>query len=224
MTRNGDTRQDLARAAVSLAFVAAVSLFITGASNSFAAWILPGQFRWLAFACVPSLLAALGIYFLIRPARPIGLPLASTPWLVVIRLSVAWLVIWLLASGAYAAFQGRWVAYTSGPARLFCFALVGPLVEELLFRGAVFELAERAFRRSAATPLLVSTALFSLYHLHLHHFHVTAFVAMQLAYTLPMGLVFGRLRALSGSIWPSFAVHVLTNLPHCFGAVSDRVV
>ena len=120
--------------------------------------------------------------------------------------------------------QGRWVAYTHGPARLLCFALVGPLAEELLFRGAIFELAGRIFSRSAIAPALVSTVLFSLYHLQLHQFHVTPFVAMQLAFTVPMGLVFARLRALSGSIWPSFGVHVLTNLPHCFGAVPAAMV
>jgi membrane protease YdiL (CAAX protease family) len=94
----------------------------------------------------------------------------------------------------------------------------------MLFRGAIFELAERTFFRSAVAPVLVSTVLFSLYHLQLHQFHVTPFVATQLAFTVPMGIVFGRLRALSGSIWPSFVVHVLTNFPHCFGATPGGVV
>ena len=124
----------------------------------------------------------------------------------------------------YALSQGKWVAYTRGPASLLCFALIGPLTEELLFRGAIFELAERTFVRSTIAPLLLSTLLFSLYHLQLHQFRVTPFVAVQLAFTLPMGWVFARLRALSGSIWPSFGLHVLTNLPHCFGAPPPQVV
>ncbi len=200
--------------ALGLIAVGSVSLFVTLAANGLAGRLLPPDLRWLADACVPSLLASLALYLLVFPARPFAWAAPGTPWRRLLRLASLWLLVWLLGSVLYAAALGGWHAYTRSYANLFCFALVGALAEELLFRGAIFELAERTFGPSTIAPLLTSTLLFSLYHLQLHHFHITPFVVTQLAFTLPMGWVFARLRALSSSIWPGFILHVLTNLPH----------
>ena len=212
------------RSSFTLVFIGVASLVVTLASNGLAGQALPSQQRWLAGACVPSLLAAIFIYLLAAPARPFAWAWSDTPWRRLIRLSALWLSVWLAGLVLYAVAHGKWFAYTHGAASLLCFGLIGPLGEELLFRGAIFELAQRTFIRSALAPLLISTLLFSLYHLQLHHFRVTPFVLMQMAFTLPMGLVFARVRALSGSIWPAFGLHVLTNLPSCFGTPLPDVV
>jgi membrane protease YdiL (CAAX protease family) len=134
------------------------------------------------------------------------------------KLSLLWLVSWLLAASAWALLQGKWEAYVVGAFAILGFILLGPLTEELLFRGAIFELAQRSYPATALTPILISTVLFSAYHLQLHGFTITPFVLLQMAFTLPMGFVFATLRAWSGSLWPGLVLHILTNLPHAFGA------
>jgi len=115
---------------------------------------------------------------------------------------------------------GHWVRYrlAGGPGQLVGFLLLGPLQEELLFRGAIFELAERARIASGARgAILVSAVLFALHHLQLHGFVLNRASLIQVGFALPMGLVFGLFRAESGSLWPGLALHVATNLPGAVG-------
>ena len=200
-----------------LVVLAFLSLGVTAGANGLGAWAFPAHL-WIARACVLSSVLALVIYLSIRPDRPFAMPRPCTPWRTVAVLSGTWLAVWLLALVAYAMVRGEWIAYVAGAAGVACFVVIGPLQEELFFRGAIFELADRAFGTDAA-PILISTALFSLYHLQLHHFHMSRFLVLQLAFTLPMGMVFARLRRLTDSIWPGFVLHVLTNAPSAFGVV-----
>ena len=208
-------------AAGMLLALSAVSLFLTTLVNGAAARMLeilhPGCSCY-ARACIPSALVAMASYLMIRPSRPFALPDPNTPWVRVLRLSTLWQATWLLASVAYALFRGGWTAYATGPALLIAFLLLGPLWEELLFRGAIFELAERAVPASSLAPILLSSLLFSVHHMELHGFALTSAARLQVAFTFPMGLVFGKVRALSNSVWPGFLLHVLTNLPHAFGS------
>lgn len=106
----------------------------------------------------------------------------------------------------------------AGPPELTAFLLLARLQEELLFRGAIFELAERAWPRVIRwAPLLLSTRFFSLHHLQLHHYRLTPAAIGQMAFTLPMGWVLGLLRRESKGFWPGLAVHFLTSLPGAFG-------
>jgi membrane protease YdiL (CAAX protease family) len=59
----------------------------------------------------------------------------------------------------------------------------------------------------------MTTVPFALQHFQFHPYHLTPAALLQVGFTVPMGLVFGRLRQESGSLWPGLAVHVLTNLP-----------
>jgi membrane protease YdiL (CAAX protease family) len=214
-------------AGVLLFAVCLVSLVLTTAVNNAAGraldFIAPGT-SWLARTALPSALVALALYLAIRPARPLAEPAANTPWRAVFRVSFWWLFAWVLCAVAYALLRGEWRAYVAGGAAIVAFVALGPLGEELLFRGTIFELAQRQFPTSTWAPVILSTVLFSAHHLQLHGFHVTPFVVLQLAFTLPMGLVFARLRVMSGSIWPSFVVHLLTNLPHAFGLPPAAVI
>jgi membrane protease YdiL (CAAX protease family) len=199
-----------------LLIVGIVSSFITYAANTALARSLP-NLAGIGSSCIASALAALVIYMAIRPQRPFGWPVPLTPWRRLVKLSVTWLTLWLIAAGAAAFARGYWQAYTAGTFATIGFILLGPLTEELLFRGALFELTERSYPANVLAPILVSTVLFSAYHLQLHGFRVTPFVVLQLLFTLPMGLIFGTLRSWSGSLWPGLVLHVLTNLPHAFG-------
>jgi membrane protease YdiL (CAAX protease family) len=116
---------------------------------------------------------------------------------------------------------GHWIRYrlANGTGQIIGFLLFGPAQEELLFRGAIYELTKRSSHgTSSLAPILVSSIMFSLHHLQLHGYHLSGAAALQLAFTLPMGLVFASLRAASDSLWPGFALHVLTNLPGVFGS------
>lgn len=78
---------------------------------------------------------------------------------------------------------------------------VVPLIEEALFRGAVFGVLARRF--GAPVALTVTAAAFGLAH--------GSDVAV-LASTLAYGVAWGYLRARTGSIWAGVVAHLTTNL------------
>jgi CAAX protease family protein len=77
---------------------------------------------------------------------------------------------------------------------------VGPLAEEMLFRGAVFRLLSKG-ERPAWSVVVVTALLFTL-----SHPNPRAFV-----HVLPSGLVLGLLRASSGSLVPALVAHAAFN-------------
>jgi len=200
-----------------LAVLAPLSLVLTTTVNRLSgAWLVthaPG-WAWLADACVPSTMAALLVYLAIRPQRPFGRPEPGTLWPRLLRLGAVWLGIWIAACTVYAWRLGHWPAYAKGPAPVAAFVLIAPFGEEMLFRGALYELTERTWPRAA---LFVSTLFFSLHHFELHGFRATRAALAQVGFTLVMGWIFGRFRKTSGSLWPGLGLHVLTNLPNAFG-------
>lgn len=77
-----------------------------------------------------------------------------------------------------------------------------PLLEEVLFRGSLYE----ALRgRSVLTAVLGSALAFSAAHGISHHDPLYALSI------LPAGLILGALRALSGGIWAPSVLHVAVN-------------
>ena len=83
---------------------------------------------------------------------------------------------------------------------LFAGVAVAPAIcEELLFRGVVLQSLRRSV--GAPTAVLLTAALFGLFHLNL----------AQLPTTVVVGLVLGGLVVLSGSIWPAMLLHALHN-------------
>jgi membrane protease YdiL (CAAX protease family) len=203
---------------LALFVLAPVSLVLTTTVNRAAGtWLVahaPG-WAWLADACVPSTLACLLVYLAIQPARPFGAPLPTTPWSRLMRLGAIYLIIWLACVAIQAWRLGYWPAYAKGRALVAGFVVIAPLGEEMLFRGAIYELTERVWPGAA---LLVSTVFFSLHHFELHGFHATNAALSQVGFAFVMGWIFGRFRRESGSLWPGLGLHVLTNLPNALGS------
>lgn len=77
--------------------------------------------------------------------------------------------------------------------------LLGPVAEELIFRGAIMDRLHLAFPFWLAN--ILQAALFALYHMNL----------IQGLYAFCMGLVFGLLREAMGSIFCNMCAHILFN-------------
>jgi len=207
---------------VALAVLCAASLVLTTTVNRAAGVVLgvlaPGPFAAAApETCIASCAVALLIYVLVRPRRPFARPVATTDWPFLRRLGIRWMLAWLAASAANALLRGGWHAYAHGAAPLAGFLVFGPLGEEFLFRGAIFEMSERVFPARRDAPLVLSTLCFSAHHLQLHGYRLDAAAVTQMGFTLPMGWIFAVFRRESRSLWPGLLLHVLTNLPGAFG-------
>jgi CAAX protease family protein len=89
------------------------------------------------------------------------------------------------------------VEHTALPTSLIVLALLPAISEELVFRGVL----ARSLTRFPIVAVVVSAALFSLYHL----------VPAQMLGTFPLGLALGLLAVRSGSIVPGMIAHLLNN-------------
>lgn len=197
-----------------------LSLCLTTAVNGIAGgWLKRNapQFALLADATIPSMLASLIFYLAVRPERPFAPPPRSTNWPPIIRLCAIYLAIWVSGSALVACIRGGWRAYTHEAAPLFAFVLVAPLAEEIMFRGTLFELAERSSFAFPAAPIWITSILFGLQHFQLHGYRADSAALTQAAFTFPMGLVFATVRSRSRSIWPALILHILTNVTGAFG-------
>src|SRR5215471_11739700 len=124
-----------------LGILAILSLTLVTTVNRAAGRLFPGC-SWLPDSCVASFLVCLAIYIGIRPRRPFGPPDPETDWKRIASVGATWLVLWLFGCAMVALAHGHWIRYrlAHGPAQLVAFLLLGPVQEEMLFRGAIFEL------------------------------------------------------------------------------------
>ena len=76
--------------------------------------------------------------------------------------------------------------------------LLGPLAEELFFRGTILR---RITRYGEVPALLVSGLLFALYHCNVY----------QLFYAFGLGVLLGGICLKTGSVWPGFLLHAVIN-------------
>ena len=82
--------------------------------------------------------------------------------------------------------------------------LIAPPVEEMSFRGFLYPVVERSYGKSAA--VLVTSAIFSVLHGLQYGWHWQILLLL-----LYVGIVFGVLRARTGSLVPSTLVHCAYN-------------
>ncbi|MBP5607750.1 MAG: CPBP family intramembrane metalloprotease [Lachnospiraceae bacterium] len=78
-------------------------------------------------------------------------------------------------------------------------AVIAPICEELTFRGIIFS----GFRKngSALQAILISALLFGLFHMNIN----------QALYAFALGVFFGAVREVSGSVIPSIVCHMTVN-------------
>ena len=207
-------------AAVALVLLAAVSLFVSdGTSRGVAAAL---DFRsGLSFLWtwrLPSLVLAALLYLVCDGATSWRRPAPGSAPLVRV-IAGTWLVL-----AAFWAFGLQVDTLDHAGVRgVVASVLIVPLVEELVFRGAVFRLAERVwpYRGGADLlwpPILVSSLLFALGHLQYWNFDVPAAFSARW-YTFFLGLGLGVARFRSRSIWPPIAIHMAVNLVIVAGAL-----
>jgi len=103
--------------------------------------------------------------------------------------------------------------FTAG-SLVFMLLVVAPLLEEFLFRGALW-LAFEALTKSRKAAWVLSALLFSFGHFFAY-FKVPAeyksFVVYQAAYTLVLGFWWGRSLIRQGSLWATVFLHFWFNL------------
>jgi predicted Abi (CAAX) family protease len=126
-------------------------------------------------------------------------------------LEAAWLILVLLALGFLGGLM-RWQPRADAEiARLAALAFIIPaLGEELLFRAAL--LPTPRWNRSAIVPILISTALFVLWHppqglIFGPHWAAVVLDPWFLACVAALGVASARLYLRTGSIWPSVLLH-----------------
>lgn len=110
------------------------------------------------------------------------------------------LVLWWFMPAGYAD------AILRDPWWLFSFLVWQPLLEEMLFRGALFGLLQQTpwgpkSRYGVSLANLATAFAFSAFHL-IHHS-----IPWALAVFVP-GLLFGYFRERYASIWPAVALHI----------------
>ncbi len=87
----------------------------------------------------------------------------------------------------------------SFPAMLLLVGIIGPFCEELAFRGVAYAGLRRSGR--IRTAILLQALMFGCMHLNLN----------QMPYAAAIGIAFGLLTEVTGSIWPGFLGHFLIN-------------
>lgn len=81
----------------------------------------------------------------------------------------------------------------------FAVAIYGPCVEEIVFRGGIFQ----GYRESASSlkAILLSALLFGMMHMNFN----------QMGYAFVLGIAMALLMEATGSIWPSIVFHIVVN-------------
>lgn len=193
-----------------------LSLTLTASTNRLSGRFLEFEvpaFAWVATAAIPSCVVIGGLYALLSDRRALSWPrLQPEDRNRVLRLSAIWLFTWLAGCVVFAMMTGHWVVYARGFPAIAAFLVFGPLGEELLFRGLVYERVKALRPRSALWPILISSLAFSAHHLWLNN-APDGLALTQVLFTIPMGIVLALLRHRTNSIWPGFLLHVATNLP-----------
>lgn len=122
----------------------------------------------------------------------------------------------LAGASTLVAIPAAWLAAAQGlgitphePVRDLAVLALWSIAEEVIFRGAVQPALARALPPSRSAWITPANALTSLTFALLHLWRHPAIVA---ALVFPVSLLYGRLRELSGRVWPSALLHLTFNL------------
>lgn len=115
---------------------------------------------------------------------------------------VEYLVVHGIADADALAMMGNTLQNASGPAfvlLLFSLCIAAPVVEELVFRGVLWDFLAEGLPPWAVW--LATSAIFAAYHAD----------PLWIAAVFPIGLLMGWLRMVTGSVWPAMAAHFANN-------------
>lgn len=99
---------------------------------------------------------------------------------------------------------------------LFVVGLLAPFVEEVLFRGFIYQTLRK--RLSIGWTIALQGLLFGLFHMN----------SVQIIYATFIGIVFGYIVYRTGSIWVTIVMHMVNNaggiiMEECFGAYAQSM-
>ncbi len=204
---------------IALGLIVSCSLVLTAAVNYTAGMALnfyAPNLAWIATAAIPSAALIMMIYVALGKWDALGWPrLLPRVRRQAFTLSAIWLLIWMAGFGFASLLAGKWINYATGFPFVAAFIVFGPIGEELLFRGLIFEKARDIWPATALPAVCISTVAFSLHHIALGS-APQGIAAAQLIFTIPMGFVLAVLRERTGSILPGWLLHIVTNLPAIF--------
>ncbi len=207
------------RALIIVVLLLPLSLVLTATTNYLVGQALQSaqpNMAWLVTAAIPSFTVIFCLYITFGDRKSLDWPSLDPQNLrSILRISAVWLTLWLAGCTAFALMTGHWIVYARGAPLVAAFLVFGPLGEELLFRGLVYERVQVVWPQSSLLPIAISSLAFSLHHIWLGA-APDGLALAQILYTVPMGIIFAILRQRSGSIWPSALLHFATNLPATF--------
>ena len=181
------------RALLIVVLLLPLSLVITATTNHLVGEALQSaqpSLAWLATAAIPSFMVIFCLYMALGDRRALDWPsLDPQNMRSILRLSAIWLTLWLAGCTAFAVMTGHWIVYARGVPLVAAFLVFGPLGEELLFRGLIYERVQQVWPRSSLLPIAISSLAFSLHHIWLGA-APDGLAMAQLLFTLPMGIVF----------------------------------
>jgi uncharacterized protein len=109
--------------------------------------------------------------------------------------------------------QFQVIALSSPLLALLAVGIFAPIAEEILFRGAIYNLFKDYIGKYVA--LFVSSVLFALIHLNIY----------QASYTLFIGLFLGLILMKTGSLWLAIIFHIVYNIfGGVFGAFDQKLM
>ena len=122
-------------------------------------------------------------------------------WSIVIGLSVIFLMEFIMER---LSFLPDWMKDTfdvlqSGWPGIICISVLGPVLEEMLFRGAITKVLLRKY--SPAKAIILSALIFGVFHIN----------PVQVVGAMLSGILFAWLYYKTGSIVPGILIHVLNN-------------
>lgn len=139
------------------------------------------------------------VTFAHTPFKRVSLPVLCTSMVFILA---AMYVLNLLIEQAHLpnSMEATFIAMSHNPFGIISIALMGPLLEELLFRGAIQGILQRHYPRPWLA-IIVASLIFGLVHMNW----------AQIPYAFILGMLFGWLYYRTGSLLPCIAGHVLNN-------------
>lgn len=128
-----------------------------------------------------------------KPVKMVLISLGLTfPAILFFELLTMYVPIPDLMDKAFTSMSNQWIG-------VLCIAIVGPIAEELLFRGAIMRALMKQL--SPTKAIVISALIFGIIHLN----------PAQVIFAFALGLVFGWIYYKTGSLIPVILMHIFTN-------------